>query len=299
MQENINLINFKKERNLGEILSDTFAFIRQNYKSLFKIIYKVVGPILLLTLISYSVYLVVVLKGTGNFLSPDIEENIDNLTSRYAMTFLMGMIFMIVVSVLFYSLFYATLNYSVQSYIENKGKIDEEEVAKKIKYNWSSFFKLAFLSGVFVVLGFFLFFIPGVYIAVPLSLVFSIMIFHEMGVMESISYSFKLIKNNWWMSFFTLFLMLLIYYTASSVFQMPAAIYSLFNTMVSAQSEDGISFTNIYDWPYLILNFLGTMAQFVLYGFVIISTIFLFFSLNEKLNKTGAFETIENLGENH
>ena len=299
MQENTNFINFKKERNLGEILSDTFTFVRQNYKSLFKVIYKVVGPILLLTLISYTIYMVVVFKGAGNFLSPEIEENIENLTSRYAMTFLIGMIFMMVVTVLFYSLFYATLNYSVQSYIENKGEIDEEEVAEKVKYNWSKFFKLAFLSGIIVVIGFFIFFIPGVYLAVPLSLVFSIMIFHEMNITTSISYSFKLIKHNWWMSFFTLFLMMLIYYTASSVFQLPAAIYSLVNTMVSVQSEEGISFTNIYDWPYLILNFIGTMAQFVLYGFIIVTTIFLYFSLNEKLNKSGTFEAIENLGENH
>jgi len=297
MQQNSEFINFRKERDLGEIISDTFAFVKYNYKTLFKVIYKNVGPIMLVTLIAYLVYNLIFLKGSEGFFSAAFEENLEDITSRFAITFLIGMLFMMVTTILFYSIFYATINYSIQSYVENKGEIDENQVTENIKQNWSKFFRLALLAGIMLFFGFIFFMIPGIYLFVPLSLVFSIMIFHNLGVLDSISYSFKLVKRNWWISFFTLFLITIIYYIGSSVFQIPAMIYTFIKTMIFATSESDISLNSIYDWPYLILNFLGSLVQFLLYGFVIITTVLIFFNLDEKLNKTGAFEIIENLGK--
>src|SRR5690625_7732558 len=52
MTENSTLIDFKRERDLGDILGDTFKFIRYNYKSLFKVIFRLTGPVLLIVLIA-------------------------------------------------------------------------------------------------------------------------------------------------------------------------------------------------------------------------------------------------------
>jgi|SRR5690625_967195 len=290
------LIHFKKERDLGEILSDTFKFIRLNYKPLIKVIVRAVGPVMLVMLLSYFAYNFIVLKGSNGFLSAEFEKNISELTSKFAVTFFLGMVFIIVVSVLFYAIFYAAINFSVQSYIENNGEIKVEEVTEQVKYNWMSFFGLAFLAGMLMMAGMIFCVIPAVYLFVPLSLVFSIMVFNNMGITESLGYSFKLIKNNWWMSFLILFLMMIIYYIGASVFQIPAMIYTLIRTMISVGSSASISFSNIYDWPYFVLSLLGSLAQFVLYVFFIVSTVFLFFSLDEKHNQTGAFEAIKNLG---
>ncbi|MFT5738606.1 MAG: hypothetical protein ACI9SG_002963, partial [Maribacter sp.] len=41
-----NYIEFKKQRELGEILSDTFAFFRNEFKLFFTIFFKIVGPFL-------------------------------------------------------------------------------------------------------------------------------------------------------------------------------------------------------------------------------------------------------------
>lgn len=296
MQEQ-KLINFQKERDLGEVLSDTFTFIRQNYKSLFKVIYKVVGPVMLVMLLSYFAYNYFVFKGSAGLFTPEFDQHLEQITSKFAVTFFLAIIFILAISVLFYAIFYAAINFAILSYIENKGEINVGEVADKVKEQWMNFFSLAFVAGVMVIFGVMLCFVPGVYLFVPMSLVFSIMIFRQQGVLDSISYSFKLIKSSWWMSFLILFLMLIIYYVGASFFQIPAFIYTLIKTMTFVQTNaDMSSLSDIYNWPYMLLSLLGSLAQFVLYVFFIVSTVFLYFSLDEKRNRTGAFETIENLG---
>jgi hypothetical protein len=43
---NSNYIEFKKQRELGEILSDTFAFFRNEFKPFFTTFFEIVGPFL-------------------------------------------------------------------------------------------------------------------------------------------------------------------------------------------------------------------------------------------------------------
>lgn len=291
------LINFHKEREVGEILSDSFSFIRQNFKPLSKILLKGVGPILLLFVIAFTAYNFIILKGSNEVLiTGEIENRIGELTSRFATTFAFGILFLMVVSLLFYSMFFSSINFAVQSYIENKGEIDVEEVTQKSKEKWFGFFGLALLGGIMMFFGMMALVIPGIYLFVPLSIVFSIMAFRGLTISESISYSFKLIRGSWWKSFLILFLMYLIYWISSFIFQIPLSIYTFIRTFVAARS-DNLSMDTIMDWPYYILSALSLLVRLVLYGFIIITTTFLYFSLNEKRNRTGVFETIENLGE--
>jgi len=52
-----NYIEFKKERDLGAIITDTFKFIRENWKEYFLTVLKIVGPVLLLTLVVLVFYM--------------------------------------------------------------------------------------------------------------------------------------------------------------------------------------------------------------------------------------------------
>ena len=55
-------IEFKKERELGTILSDTFKFLRLEGKNLFGYILRIAGPALFILVISFVVYT----KAIGN-----------------------------------------------------------------------------------------------------------------------------------------------------------------------------------------------------------------------------------------
>lgn len=156
---------------------------------------------------------------------------------------------------------------------------------------------LVFLSGLVLFFGFMLCFLPGLYLMVPFSLVFSIMVFKGFGINQSMGYSFSLIKGNWATTFLTLILLMLIYIVCTFIVQIPTMIYMMAKVMVSTDSVDGMM-SSITSWPYYLLNIMGTIFQFILSGILVVAAAFIYFSLDEKLNRTGTFEKIDNLGRN-
>lgn len=298
--ENTKLIDFKRERELGEVLSDTFNFIRYNYKILSKVLIKLVGPVLIVLLLALAGYTFLVMgQGKNIFTLIENQGQIENEFEHFGFMVLVGALFFIVATVLYYSVLYATINFSIKSYIENNGEIKIDEVSANVRQTWGGFLGLSFLAGLILFVGTMLCFIPGIYLFVPMSLVFSIKAFHNLSTGDSISYSFKLIKSNWWISFFTLFIIGIIFYLMSAIFNLPAIIYSLVKTMTVSKSitqgGSGNPF-EIFDWIYILLSLIAGLARFILYSLVVISSVFIYFNLNEKKNQTGAFETIDSLG---
>lgn len=295
-----NYIEFKRERELGDILTDTFKFLRYNFKPLSKVMLKVVGPALLVMALALIGYNILVIGGSKNiFTVLSSGGSMAEGYGQFSLVVIGGVLFLALISIAFYAVFYAAINYSIQSYINNQGEIIISEVAENVRKSWVNFFGLTFLSGVMVLFGILLCFIPGIYLYVPLSLVFSIAVFHNMSVGESISYSFKLVKGSWWITFLTLFVMGIIFYLASTIFQLPMIIYTLIKTFaIAKEGLSGMQILDIYNWPYLIFYLIAVVGRILMYVLLIISSVFIYFNLNEKKNQTGAFETIEGLGEN-
>ncbi|WP_121665769.1 hypothetical protein [Mesonia aquimarina] len=295
---NSTYINFKKERELGEIISDTFAFIKQNYKVLFEVFLKVLWPVLLVMLLAITYYTYVSLNISENIMVGANSNMILESFSDFYSGIFVGFVVLILASWFYYSLMYGAYQHAIESYIKNEGTINIDEVLQGVKQNWASFLGLSFLSWLLILIGFFICILPGIYVSVPFSMLFSILVFNKLGVSESISYSFSLIKGNWWTTFFTFFVISLIYGLIGFVFDLPAVIYSLFKGFVAGDSGTLADPDFMFDWIYLTLNILGSLAKYLLYPIVIIGTIFMFFNLNEKKNQTGTYETIESLGNN-
>ena len=297
-----NYIDFKRERELGDILTDTFKFLRYNFKPLSQVMLKVVGPALIVMVLALIGYNFLVIGGSKNiFTVLSSGGSVADGYGQFSLVIVGGVLFIALISVAFYAVFFAAINYSIQSYITHQGEIVIAEVAENVRKSWISFFGLTFLSGLMVLFGLLLCFIPGVYLYVPLSLVFSIAAFRNMSVGESISYSFKLVRGNWWITFLTLFVMGIIFYLASSIFQLPMIIYTLIKSFAIAKEGalSGAQVLDIYNWPYLIFYVIGIVGRILMYVVLIVSSVFIYFNLNEKKNQTGAFETIEQLGENN
>jgi hypothetical protein len=62
-------------------------------------------------------------------------------------------------------------------------------------------------------------------------------------------------------------------------------------------TEDPTAVFSIFKDPiYLILNILSYVFQFILYSIPLISTVFVYYDLNEQKNQTGTFEKIDSIG---
>ncbi|MGV6827877.1 MAG: hypothetical protein ACWA45_00610 [Flavobacteriales bacterium] len=282
-------IQFKKQRELGEILSDLFSFLRQEWKPLFTIIFKIAGPALLIVLVAYIYYMQSTL---GSFGSPNfIGSNNFSLGN-----FIIPLLLLMIAGITYNALLYGTVIHYIKSYIKNEGKVIKEEVSFGAKNNFWSLIGLNFLMALMIGFGMLLCFFPGIYLAVVLSTVFCILIFEDRDIMDSISHSFTLIKENWWITFATFLVLGLIYYLVVLFFQVPQYIYFFISAFTKTQ-ETSPDPANMFDWGYIAISTIGIIAQYLLLTMMVIGTVFVYFNLNEKKNFTGTLETIDSLGK--
>ncbi|MEW7278384.1 hypothetical protein ABW636_07295 [Aquimarina sp. 2201CG1-2-11] len=287
---NNNYIEFKKKRELGEILSDTFAFLRQNGKSLLSVLLKTSGIpfVLLLLATAYYTY------STGNMFDPVSIQSGNTFNSG---GIIISALAMLITLLIFYGLLFGTVLHYIKVYIDNKGIINNETIIQGVKKDFGNIIGLGILSGMIIIFGILFCIIPGIYLYVPMSLVFSILVFRNMSISDTINESFALIKNEWWITFATFFVIGIIIWLISSVFAIPAYIYMFTKTFTAATENTMSDPSAMFDWVFIALNTIAKAAQYILYIISAISTAFVYYNLNEKKHATGAFEQIDSLGK--
>lgn len=284
-------IEFKKQRELGEILSDTFGFIRSQFKPFFGTILKIVGPYLLVMLISLGFYYYFI----GDMFSFSVQSSND-FFNPIMMVLVFFIFFLAIIAA--YVMAQATVLFYIKSYANNKGVINFEEIKKNVYTHFWSFIGLGLLVGMSIMVGFVFCIIPGIYLYPILALSFSVMVFNQKGVSEAYGYSFTLIKDNWWITFITFFVIGIIVGIASSVFNVPAYIYMMVKMGTMAGETDPVALTGgIFDPIYIMLNLLSVSVQFLLNIITLVAGVLIYFNLNEKKNFTGTYERIDNLGK--
>ena len=193
--ENYSFIEFKKERDLGAIINDTFKFIRENWKEYFLTVLKIVGPFLIVALGVMVFYL---------FTMSDLFTNQAAISSNpfnFLGTLFSWIFVIIFVYVLLYTLLSMASLYFIKSYIDNNGKADFNEVKTNLISGIWRFIGLGMLISLVTILGMVFCYLPGFYLGTVLSLATSIMVFENKSVGDTFSHCFVLIKGQWWNTF--------------------------------------------------------------------------------------------------
>jgi len=278
-------IQFKKQRELGEIISVTFKFLRENYKDLFKSITQVVAPTFILLIVALAYYTFTV---AGNPLAA-LEGNSGE--------FFISFFILAVTLLLFYASLYGTILHYIKSYIENNGTVNEAEIKTGAQDDLGKLFLVFIISAGIVFTGMILFIIPGIYLMVPLSLAATVLVFNKMSLGDSISYGFSLVKDHWWTTFISIVVVWLLVYVIGLVFQLPLIIYTflkMFTVVQEGSLADPVSYS---DWIFILLNVFSSVIQYLLSSIFVIALAFIYFNLNEHKNLTGTYETIDKLGD--
>lgn len=282
-------LSFKKQRDIGEILSDTFKFVKNEWKPLLQVVAKTAGPALVIMVIANVIYQQTVFSTFGGYeLNPTAFGD-------FTVTLLISVLILLVSSVAFYTLLYSSVLNYIKSYINNEGTANNELVKKETWGKLGGIIGLGFLSGLMIVLGFVLCILPGIYVAVILGTVFAVYIFENKSVKDAISYSFSFVNKEFWITFATYVVIYLIIMVISFVFQLPLTIYT-FVKMLSSSNEFNGDFTNMFDWVYSLLNAITMVLSAFLQIIFVVSTAFVYYNLNEKQNFTGTIEAIDSLG---
>jgi len=294
--ENNNYIEFKKERDLGSIISDTFKFIRENWKEYFTAIIKIAGPFILVGAI-----VMVYFMGSFSGMFSDMQGVGNDDPS--AVFGILGTMFgwvglLMLVGVLIYVMISVTSLYYIKSYINTKGNVDFNEVRTNTFKNIWKFLGLGILVVIMVLFGAILCYFPGIYLAIVLSLTTSIMIFEDKSIGDTISHSFTLIKEQWWNTFGVLIVVGILVSILGYIFSIPAFIYQIIKMGTMIGEEDPTGVFNLFKDPiYIVLNVLSYVGKYIFSSITLIASVFIYYDLNEQKNATGTIEKIDGLGQ--
>lgn len=276
-------VEFRKVREFGEIIGDTFLFIKQNFKPLMKAFLYLCGFFILAGMVNAIVLqlqLVDVTQDTSNF------SIASRYSSRYfSWSFLGVFVFMI----LNYTAIYVTVLSYISIYIQ-KGNMapSVEEVWSYFKYYFFRMLGSGMLMSIFLFVCFICCFFPGVYVFPAVTLVYPILILENASLGYSFTRSFKLLKDNWWITFGILVVIWIITYCCTTFIQLPAVIITMFNTFTNP--------SNPITRAYAIISSISSYVAQVFMVIPVICSAFCYFNLVEHKESTGLLDRIENFG---
>jgi len=285
-------IEFLKVRDFGELITDTFVFIRQNLKQLLICFFTFCGFFLLAyTLFAALQQIKVATTVNSAFHDPNLYQPTSIFGSdRFAffgIEYLLSMLMLV--------LNYVAMHVTMFSYIciyKEKGNVPPtpQEVWGYFKYYFFKILGSSILLGILLIFATALCLIPGIYLWPIFSLIIPIMIFENTSFGYAFNRSFKLIKDNWWTTFGALFVMGIIVYVISLVIVMPAALINMVNLLMHATKGAHLSVITS-----IVTAVLGGIAH-IFYFLPLILVSLCYFSLTEQMDSTGLMGRIDQLG---
>lgn len=310
--ENLEKIEFNKERDFSETLGAAFTFVRQNFKVLISAILFLAGPLLLLSAILTSIYV----QNMFNFASLGTVDNFDMLSSVFSPVYFLVIIISIVASILIIGITYESL----VMYEKNGHKALSvagiwQAVLKDAGMLFSTFF---YLMGILIVFGFamalvvlifsaigvvgvsifmFLFFIAMLIFGPPLmfliSAIYPIRIRERIGNNAAFKKAYQLMRANFWNTWIVIFVSYLIVSLLALIFSLPQSMYA-----------GAMQLSSVYDGTYgegstiffTILNIISIVGSSIINALLFIIIGFHYFSTNEKVFGVGWSEKIDSIG---
>lgn len=277
-------INLKKYRDFGQLITDTFVFIKQEYKLLLRVILTYVGPFVLITAFAGA------WMQTGLFDS----MNPDKMTDPFGFLQSLGMKYgLYIIAALVSTTMMMCTVYSYMFLYARRGKdgFTQEDVWEIVKEKFFPVLGLLLMIGFIIFFGIILCVIPGIYFAVVLSLVIAAKMFEDTDAGESMQRSMFLVKDDFWFALGIGFVMSLIAGMLGGIFLAPSSVLSFFVMLNSVKGESSQSFSMIF----LVLNAAGTFCASIIYGIFHITMSMFYFSQVEKKESPNLINKIDQI----
>ncbi|EDP70321.1 hypothetical protein FBALC1_06178 [Flavobacteriales bacterium ALC-1] len=293
MHINKPYIEFRKNSDFSGILTDTFGFIRNEFKPLLKAVLNISGPAILVYLLSLTVYNYV----AGDLFDFTLYGNTSG-TQNVLMMFLSFFLYAFA-AIAAYILLGGTVLFYIKSYVDNKGTVDLSEVKRNAYKAFWPFFGLGFLKSITLGIASALCLLPVLYAMVPMAVVFSLYVFEPRNsVTDAYSKGFNLVNVDFWTAWGSYIVLFIIYYIVIIVFALPSTLYAMINTGIISGEVDPANLENFGRDPILILlSIFQGFVQILLNIILIVGGAVIYFHLHEKSTFTGTYERISEIGK--
>jgi hypothetical protein len=284
-------IELLKIRDFGEIITDTFGFIRENFKPLIKCFFIFCGFFLVGAAVFSALEQVKAVHAINNF-RVDAPNSFLGKNSNYPFS-MFGIEYLMIF--VFYLLSFAATHVTILSYMclyKEKGNIPPEpyEVWGYFKY----YFLKVFFSGILLIIllcvASVFCLVPFFYLAPIFSIIFPIMIIENSSFGYAFNKSFKLVHKNFWTTFGATFIMVVIVYVAALVIIMPISALNLSSMFLHFGKGTPMSLT------VAIISGIVEQLSTILYILPIITACLCYYSLAEETEGAGLLGRISQLG---
>jgi len=279
-------VNLKKYRDFGQLITDTFLFVKQENKLLLRVILTYVGPFILITAFAGA------WMQTGMFKSMDFTNTSDpfgifrDIGLKYVIYMLSALVSstMMMCTVYSYMFLYSKLG---------KDGFTQEDVWEMVKVKFFPILGLLLLVGIIVFFGILLCIVPGIYLAVVFTLVIASSIFENLSAGKAMERSMFLIREDFWFALGIAFVMSLIAGMLGMIFIAPSSVMSMFLMLNSIKGETSQTVSIIF----LILNAVGTFCASIIYGIPHITMSMFYFSQVEQKESPNLINKIERINK--
>jgi len=266
-------IRFQKVRDLSQVMSDSFDFIKQEIKPLSRVILIYVLPFVVL-------YAGAQIYFQRNVLAQFDISNPDSILANIG-PFYLNLFVFVFFGLFIQSLLAGTYFTYIEAYIkQGKDQFTIADISGHFFYNSLLAFGSSLVFTFFAILGTMFCILPGVYFANSLSMMIFITVFHKNGIGNAFSDSWRLVKTQWWNTFLINLLGILIVYAIGLVFSIPAMIMGVAGGFAAAVGDSPLSYPNWY-WA---LTAISSMVTSILMIIPFTFQAFQYFNLEERIN---------------
>jgi hypothetical protein len=283
-------IELAKPRDFGEVINDTFTFIRQNFKPLLKYFFIFCGFFILATS-ALMVLLQMKALSFANNVNPNSFDDQGYFSRVFSL--ISGYLILIIFMVLEYIAVNVTILCFMVLYKQKQNTIPTvEEMWGYFKFYYLKILGSTILLYILIIIGMFFCLIPGIYLLPIFALVPPIMIFENTSFGYAFNHSFKLIKDNWWVTFGIMVVMYIILYVANLTVSIPAIILGAGSVFLHLRGGG-----KALSLPIAIFTTAIQAAEYVFHILMVVAVGLCYFSLTENKEGTGMLERIDQFGK--
>ena len=264
-------IQFRKKRELGDIITDSFEFLKQEYNPVSKLVFTYVFPFVLI----YGILQVYVqMRVMVNIDFTDQETMLANIGPIYMNVFLSSLF-----GLFFQSLLAGTYYSYIEIYVKKgKGNFELSEITPLLFSNGLLALGANLVLFIAVMLGVIMCILPGLYIANTLSIVVIILIFEKKRLGDALTRSWNLVNSQWWNTLLINLLGLLIVGAVSFVISIPSMLAGIGSNIFSLQET---ATTEYPDWYWVLIG-TATIVSTIFYVIPYTFLAFQYFNLDER-----------------
>lgn len=218
------MIELFQQRDFGNKINATFQYITWNFRSLGLALLYIVGPVALAAGIAAGVMqsnMLRLVRESASASTNDFSAAFQMIGFLSSPSFWLTALFSLLANVAVILTTYAHM----KVYERNQGSfVSVAEVWAEVEPLIGRAILISILNSIIVGVSFLFLFIPGIYLAIVLSLSLAVTSFENTDFGATWSRCFQLIRDKWWSTFGLIVVMTLIVAVVGIIFSLPAAI---------------------------------------------------------------------------